>query len=68
MASARDWDDAFGAPLQHYDPDLRQCEPRRASHSPTGPTTNDHDVEFLIHGDYSYSAAKTRPTGRQRNG
>jgi hypothetical protein len=50
---------ALGAPLQHYDRNLRQRE-LAGEPQPDRATANDSDVEFLVHGEYSYSAAMTR--------
>jgi hypothetical protein len=56
-------DDAFRAPFQHYDLYLRQRK-LAGQPQPDRATANDSDIEFLVHGEYSYSAAMTRwPAG-----
>ena len=52
-------DDAFRAPFKYYYPNLRQRE-LAGEPQPDRTAANDYDVEFLVHGEYPYSAAKTR--------
>jgi hypothetical protein len=54
---------ALGAPLEHCDINLRQRE-LAGEPQPNRATANDHNIEFLVHAEYSYSAAMTRwPAG-----